>query len=385
MAPPADEDGGGSAVTDPHELSVTTDRQQLMTLLAADGTVVQPSVYDRLEAWWYGAAANTRRAFAADVRAWKAFCAGAGVAASPASPLTVRDFVRAQHRAGRKASSISRHLASIAILHDIAGHTPSPTRDRVVYGEMKGIRREQGLAGRGATRQARPMRLKGDVADIFSDAPQAVSVLGLIATLPASPAGLRDRVLLLLGADLGRRRSEYVAMNLGDIAVAADGSGTALIRRSKTDQAGAGQVKYLSRDAMAAIAEWLSLREGLHGSPLPPSAPLLTSIDRLGRIGGRLSEDGLRDVLRRIVRRAVRARNPDMDDADVEREVAGFSGHSFRVGFAQDLVAAGAEIAAICQAADWRSPEMPVRYARALSAQSGAVATLRKKMDFRQR
>lgn len=357
------------------------ERQALLALIAGDDTVIQPSVYDRFEAWWYGAAANTRRAFAADIRAWSVFCAKVGVGVAPASPLTVRDFVRAQHRAGLKASSISRQLASIAILHDIGGHAPSPTRDRVVAGEMKGIRREQGLMGRGVIRQARALRLKGDVADIFGDTAQPVSVLGLIATLPASPAGLRDQVLLLLGADLGRRRSEYVAMNVGDVSPATDGSGTVLIRRSKTDQDGAGQLKYLSHDAMAAIAKWLTLREDRLGAPLPAAAPLLTSVDRFGSIGGRLSDDGLRDVLRRIVRRGVKAMNPELDDAAVEAQVRGFSGHSFRVGFAQDLVAAGAEMPAICQAADWRSPEMPVRYARALAARSGAVAAMRRKMQ----
>lgn len=355
-----------------------TERQQVIHLLSGDVGVLQPTTYDRFEAWWYGAAPNTRRAFSADIKAWQAHCARAGIAMMPASPMAVRDFVRAQHRAGLKASSITRQLASITVMSEICGHSPSPARDQIVRGEMKGIRREQGLAGRGAARQARPLRLKGDVADIFADAPRAVSVLGLLGTLPASPGGLRDRVLLLLGADLGRRRSEYAAMNVGDVAESADGSGTLVIRRSKTDQAGLGQVKYLSHQAMAAIMDWLALREDRNGGPLPASAPLITSVNRFGDIGGRISEDGIRDVLRRIVRRGLKAQG--FDDADIEKQLAGLSGHSFRVGFAQDLVAAGAEMPAICQAADWRSPEMPVRYARALAVQSGAVATMRRRM-----
>lgn len=360
-------------------LPASSERQQLIALLEGEQETIQPSMYDRLEAWWYGAAANSRRAFAADMRAWRAFCTAAGVAMVPASALTVRDFVRARHRDGAKASSISRQLASIAILHDIAGHTPSPTRDRVVLGEMKGIRREQGLMGRGAPRQIRALRLKGDVADIFTDAPQPLSVLALLTTLPASPAGLRDRVLLHLGTDLGRRRSEYVAMTIGDVAAAADGSGTITIRRSKTDQAGLGEVKYLSPEAMTAIAAWISAREDQQG-PLPSSAPLLTSVDRFGTIGTGLSDDGLRDVLRRIARRGLRQLRPELSAEEVEAQIAGIAGHSFRVGFAQDLTASGAEMPAICQAADWRSPEMPVRYARALAARSGAVAKLRRRM-----
>ena len=50
------------------------------------------------------------------------------------------------------------------------------------------------------------------------------------------------------------------------------------------------------------------------------------------------------------------------------------SGHSARVGMAQDLVAHGAEMAAVMQAGRWKSPTMPARYAERLSAGRGAVA-----------
>ena len=356
------------------------DRQALIDLLAGDGSTINPSVYDRFEAWWYGAAANSRRAFAADMRAWRAFRRGRGQPMLPAGAIDVRDFVRAQVRAGLKASSIARQLASIAILHDLAG-LPSPTRDRVVSGEMKGIRREEGLDGRGRRRQALPLRLKGEVGDIVADEPLPLSILALLTTLDTTTAsGARDAVLLLLGTDLGRRRSEYAAMNIDDVRKAGDGSGTMLIRRSKTDQSGEGRVKYLSPDAMTAIENWLAIRETAAGIPFPPNAPLLASVDRFGRVGGRLSDDGIRDVLLRIARRGLKLLQPGLDDAAIEDQCRGLSGHSLRVGFAQDLTAAGEGLAAICQAADWSSPAMPTRYAEALAARSGAVARLRRRV-----
>jgi len=301
---------------------------------------------------------------------------------SPVGAIDIRDFARAQVRAGLKASSIARQLASIAILHDLAG-LPSPTRDRVVSGEMKGIRREEGLDGRGRRRQALPLRLKGEVGDIVEDRPLPLSVMALLTTLDtATAAGARDTVLLLLGTDLGRRRSEYAAMNVGDVVGAGDGSGTMLIRRSKTDQSGEGRVKYLSPDAMVAIRTWLAIRQGDSESPLPSDAPLLASVDRFGRVGGRLSDDGIRDVLLRIARRGLRMLQPELEDAAIESQVRGLSGHSLRVGFAQDLTAAGEGLAAICQAADWSSPAMPTRYAEALAARSGAVARLRRRVSL---
>jgi len=356
------------------------ERQALMALLAGDGPQIGPTTYDRFEAWWYGAAANTRRAFGADLRAWGAFRRQQGLPLVPAGAIDVRDFIRAQVRVGLKASSIARQLTSIALVHDLAG-LASPTRDRVVVGEMKGARKEDGLQGRGRTRQAKPLRLKGEVEDIVADAPLPLSVLGLLSTLDrTTSAGARDAVLLLLGTDLGRRRSEYAAMDIGDVRTAGDGSGTMLIRRSKTDQSGAGSVKYLSAEAMAAIDNWLTIRTQADEPPLPAFAPLLTSVDRFGRIGRRLSDDGIRDVLLRIAKRGLQVLQPELEPHEIAEQCRGLSGHSLRVGFAQDLTAAGEGLAAICQAADWRSPTMPTRYAEALAARSGAVARLRKRL-----
>lgn len=84
------------------------DRQALMDLLAGDGPAIGPTTYDRFEAWWYGAAANTKRAFAADMRAWGAFRRSRGQSIIPAGAIDARDFVRGQSRAGLKASSIAR-------------------------------------------------------------------------------------------------------------------------------------------------------------------------------------------------------------------------------------------------------------------------------------
>lgn len=355
--------------------------QGLLALFGDEAPTLDPSARDRFDAWWYGAAANSRRALVSDLRLWASFRRSRGQPLLPAGAIDIRDFIRAQVAQGLKASSIARRLASVSILHELAGY-PTPTRDRVVTGEIKGVRRTQGLAGEGRRRQARALRLKGDVADILTDDPLPLSVLALLTTLDRkTAAGARDSVLLHLGADLGRRRSEFAAMNVGDVTPGGDSSGTILIRRSKTDQSGEGRLKYLSPGAMAAIANWLSFRTDPDMPPLPSSAPLLTSVDRFGRIGGRLSHDGIRDVMLRIAKRGLQELQPTLDSAQIAAQCQGLSGHSFRVGFAQDLTAAGEGLAAICQAADWSSATMPTRYAEALAARSGAVARLRGRLN----
>ena len=124
----------------------------------------------------------------------------------------------------------------------------------------------------------------------------------------------------------------------------ADGTGRLTVRRSKTDQTSEGKVLYLSARSMARPGRDSSGRKRSTG--MSPS-----SAYRAPRSG------------RRIARSC---------------EVAGFpgaySGHSPRVGMAQDLAANGAELPALMEAGRWESPTMPARYTRSQAAERGAVA-----------
>ncbi len=170
---------------------------------------------------------------------------------------------------------------------------------------------------------------------------------------------LRDRALLLVASDLLAHSSELVALDPEDIERGPDGSGTALIRRSKTDQEGRGSVGYLSPDAIHALQTWCR-RSGL------VIGPVLGSVSRHDRVGGRLHPDMVARIFRKL---AVRAR---LDPTDV-------SGHSCRVGTAQDLVALGVDLPAVMQAGRWKTAAMPARYAEKLLPGRGAVAKLRER------
>ena len=52
----------------------------------------------------------------------------------------------------------------------------------------------------------------------------------------------------------------------------------------------------------------------------------------------------------------------------------GFTGHSGRVGMAQDLAAAGVELPALMQAGRWQSSRMPARYTERQAADQSVVA-----------
>ena len=52
----------------------------------------------------------------------------------------------------------------------------------------------------------------------------------------------------------------------------------------------------------------------------------------------------------------------------------GFTGHSGRVGMAQDLAASGVELPELMTAGRWKSSRMPARYTERQAAGRGAVA-----------
>jgi hypothetical protein len=90
------------------------------------------------------------------------------------------------------------------------------------------------------------------------------------------------------------------------------------------------------------------------------NGPIFRSVDRTGKVGETLHPAMIGRIIAKMAKRA------DID--------ASLTGHSLRVGMAQDLTAAGFELSGIMQAGRWKSPEMPARYSARLSAKSGAVA-----------
>ena len=77
---------------------------------------------------------------------------------------------------------------------------------------------------------------------------------------------------------------------------------------------------------------------------------------------------------RRIVPLSVAQVRNRMHRAAAAAGIKGVSTHSARVGMARDLTGRGAS--QIQLAGNWRSPEMPARYARRESAEEGIVARM---------
>src|SRR4051794_14881039 len=183
-------------------------------------------------------APETERALRKAAVAFTGWATAQGLVALPATPETAAAYVDALAAGGRKPASIRQAVWAIATLHRAAG-LPDPSKAEAVRLALKRMGRSLGIR----QRQAGPL---GDS-----------EVAQILATAGTDLTALRDVALMLTMRDLLARRSEVVALDLDDLKRAPDGAGTALIRRSKTDQTGAGEVRWLAPETCAWLRHWL--------------------------------------------------------------------------------------------------------------------------------
>jgi integrase len=97
----------------------------------------------------------------------------------------------------------------------------------------------------------------------------------------------------------------------------------------------------LAPDTLAILDTWLDASGVEEG-------PIFRSVTRYGRVGRQLASEEVSRIWKKL---AVAA-------GATPEQVRGISGHSTRVGMAQDLASAGIDLAAIMQAGGWKTPAM---------------------------
>ena len=117
----------------------------------------------------------------------------------------------------------------------------------------------------------------------------------MAAATPDTPAGLRDRALILLGFAAALRRTELVGLNVEDLEET-EGGLCIRIARSKTDQEGQGTVIAIVPGSVAcpikSIKSWLAAAKITDG-------PIFRPIVKGGRVtADRLSEKSVVDIIK---------------------------------------------------------------------------------------
>lgn len=274
----------------------------------------------------------TQRAYAGAWGRFEAWAAEQGASSLPALPGVVASYVGHLDREGAKPSSIDLALAAIGAFHRDAGFE-SPRGSNEVQRVRAGLRRKRGTAPKQKS-AITPAELRL-----------------MVDSLPATLAGVRDRALLLIGFASAMRRSELAALQVADVRFVAEGV-ELTIRRSKTDQEGAGRVVAVHRGSRAETCPVRSLRAWLDAAGTE-IGPVWQSFDgKAAGLTGHAIAD--RDVAR-IVQRAAKAAG--LDPATV-------AGHSLRAGFATAAASHGAQVHEIKLVTGHRSDAMVGRYIR---------------------
>lgn len=270
--------------------------------------LVEAEVIERARAYVEASkAANTRRTYGSAWRSFCRWCRARGLVELPARPETVATYL-ADKAATLRPSSLNVHVSAISQAHKLAG-VESPTTHEVVRAVVQGIRRTHGTAS------------------APKDAITLNDLRAMIAVAGNDLRGKRDRAILLVGFCGGLRRSELVGVNAGDLSFRNEGIALR-IRRSKTDQQGAGRTIPLGFGSSSATCPVLAVRQWMAAAGIE-RGPLLRAVDRHGHVRtGRL--DGR--TVARVVKRLGSA---------IGLDVTNVGGHSLRAGLATSAAAAG--------------------------------------------
>jgi len=278
--------------------------------------------FQRLEGAY---APSSMRAYRGDVEAFVVWCEAHDRQSFPAPVETVCDFLADQGKT-KAASTVRRRLYAIRKVHRLL-KLPDPTYDEDINLTLRRVRRQKLI---------RPHQAKG-MTRTYLDR--------FLEGQPDTPWGLRNRAMLSLGYDLLTRRSELVALLDDDIELRQDQTLRVLIRRSKADPFGNGRIAFTSKRTAEIVGRWLAWRG-------PEIDWLFCPIYQ----GVPINRDLSTTTVKRLIKSAATQAGLDSD------EVGAFSGHSMRVGAAQDLLRAGHDTAAIMRAGGWKSINVLSRY-----------------------
>lgn len=289
---------------------------------------------------------GTRRAYRSAWRQFQAWCESLGRRPLPADPDTLAMYMVRRADDGRAVSSLRVDLAAIRTAHLLAGLSLDLRHPNLAM-VLDGIARSNGTRPR---RQA------------AAAVPEVLRRMLAARPPPDTPLGARDRAMLLLGFGAALRRSELVGLAIGDVEPVPGRGLMVLVRRSKTDQHGAGQSVAVWANPSepdfcpaSALTAWLAFRRQAPdwaGVASDLERPLFCSLTKAGRLTGR----GLSDkAVARLVKQAA---------ADAGLDAARYSGHSLRAGLATAAGDNGAGLADLMRQTRHRSTEVALGYLR---------------------
>ena len=277
-------------------------------------------------------AASTIRAYRSNFTKFIDYCELVGAKALPTLPETIAVFVEKLTEDRYHSSTIRQVVASIASIHTLNNYV-NPTTHSEVRIAVKRMHRKIGRFCQQAY---------GITKDLLDE---------MLEVTDDSLRGLRDRALLRVAYDTMCRRSELVRLMVDDVDVQVVDrrnkieSTVIFIEQSKTDQEANGRWLRISKETSIALKDWIrhsGIRDG----------QLFRGVDRGNTITADLTSGQICKIYKRLARKAEFG----------EDFVKHVSGHSMRVGAAQDLLLSGATLPMMMAKGRWSKPDTVMRY-----------------------
>lgn len=336
-------------------------------------------VAERAELGITGLAPNSRRGLASDWLNWLAFCMHTGATVLPTEFIDLKRFIDMLAAGERKKATIEHHVWAITEVNRRYG-CPDPMASELARDYWRDLLRDR---LHGEQKQATGLGL--------DQVEQMVAMLrDPDLDLPARHAkpedqaavdeaqrrrSLRDAALINAAYDLAMRSAELVAIRWDRIFRDPDGSGAYRVGKSKTDQLGQGQLRYLRPETMTDLEAWQAvagpspfafhrvLEHQADHQPAQPSHAAKEDPDDAVASERRIWPTLTTREIGVIYKRAARL---------IGIESPTFSGHSTRVGATQDLIESGGTTEEAQQMGGWRDGRMVARYAeRPLAKRAG--------------
>ena len=270
-------------------------------------------------------AKNTIRAYRSDFMQYHTWCLENSLAPIPATADNMAIYVDYLSD-NNKSATIWRRINSLGTLLRLSKNH-DPTKQPEVILALKRMHRKIGRAQQQATPLTKPLLNR------------------LLSNCDNSIRGLRNKVLLRLGYETMRRRSELCAFKFEDICKGANGKPAVRLNFSKTDQFGTGKILPISQELFDLLEKWRSM--------ISDEGYILRSINRHGYFGSNLHPASVSTILKAL------QKNLEMDYDGLP-----LSGHSFRVGVALDLLEQGEPLERIMLRGCWQTDSSAIKYLR---------------------
>lgn len=292
-------------------MNITAKKVLLETLIRIDGAYAPATI----------------RAYKSNFERFIEFCDQEKIVALPASQETIANYIKDLSNGKLKSATIRIAVASISAIHRLNEYS-DPTNYSNVKIELRRMHRNLGRE----SKQALGINAK--------------LLRKMLSATDNSLWGLRDKALLLTAYDSMCRRSELVSLQIEDAIIDTENKIFKIkLRRSKTDQDGMGRWLYLSDLTQQALLAWIDTSNIRTGK-------LFRGIKR-----GQVITDNLSPAQVNRIYKSIAARSC-INDLVVKH----ISGHSMRVGAAQDMLISGASLPIIMQRGRWSKADTVMRY-----------------------